>query len=631
MKVETQDPAVDVYFRAIGTIDNGESYNKAVTSSVPVNISTTKIEGISLFKNIGEVTISGNLSGTINGSELTTTDNEWRINIHNYDWSENYKTYVNADGSWSVNVPESETALTYGVNLENRILCCSNDSFVDKISLSVVDVDGIDINIDLVQLSGTLDLIIDDVTQDLSNWDNKSLYFYTDTSCKYEYQIGHSSFGNSNTWSVLLPVQSPATDIYVTFNGIDESSGYPGEEYSNLEAGVISSVGSTMITDQALVVNEDIVTVSGSLSGTINGSELTTADNEWRITIHDDDWSENYGTYVNADGSWSVNVPKPETAKTYQLRPGSDLGHDVDYQSISISDSDISGIYINLDLVQITGTFDFVIDNEVQDLSTQDWSALTFRNTSYNGTQIGYVDISDGSNTWSVLLPVQSPAADIYVTFSTNDSSGNDYYDLEAGVISSVGSTMITDQALVAEESFITVSGNLSGTINGSELTTADNEWRITIHDDDWSENYGTYVNADGSWSVNVPKPETAKTYQLRPGSDLGHDVDYQSISISDSDISGIYINLDLVQITGTFDFVIDNEVQDLSTQDWSALTFRNTSYNGTQIGYVDISDGSNTWSVLLPVQRLLGNLCHLVQYIYLGFQINLCFRQLAL
>ena len=100
--------------------------------------------------------------------------------------------------------------------------------------------------------------------------------------------------------------------------------------------------------------------------------------------------------------------------------------------------------------MQITGTFDFVIDNEVQDLSTQDWSALTFRNTSYNGTQIGYVDISDGSNTWSVLLPVQQPpAADIYVTFSTNDSSGNDYYDLEAGVISSVGSTMITDQALL--------------------------------------------------------------------------------------------------------------------------------------------------------------------------------------
>ena len=51
-------------------------------------------------------------------------------------------------------------------------------------------------------------------------------------------RIGHSSFGNSNTWSVLLPVQSPATDIYVTFNGIYESCGYPVEVYSHLEAGI---------------------------------------------------------------------------------------------------------------------------------------------------------------------------------------------------------------------------------------------------------------------------------------------------------------------------------------------------------------------------------------------------------
>ena len=117
---------------------------------------------------------------------------------------------------------------------------------------------------------GTFDFYINGEEQIFSENNIDYLYFYTSTTFQEWDQLSGAMIisGTSNTWTTLFPVQSPEVDIYAFYN---QRNGNHSLTYINMEAGTISSVGSTEITDQALVIDKGRITISGSMPLKVNG------------------------------------------------------------------------------------------------------------------------------------------------------------------------------------------------------------------------------------------------------------------------------------------------------------------------------------------------------------------------
>ena len=672
MDVEALTPAADIYFRANGTDDSSDYYDRPVISASPVTFGSTDITGIALSENIGQITISGTLAYTADGVSGADLE-DWTItpyfdNGNYYDVMYDYSVNTDASGNWSFTIGESDfnpsellgfyirkwnagaefydgsaisleySDITLNLDLELITLSGSLSHTINSIAISdfseydiavysednnfyskygnctaalsgnwsmlvpassanrdmyfeIYSIDNFEkefhtslgtisdsavtgTSVDLgssVSVSGTVEVILNEATQDLTTWSYSNLEFYTSPEYSQESQVSNfyiqATTGTAESWSVVLPAQDPTGDIYVLFNGTDGSMEY----YNNLDAGSFS-LGTSPLTDQALTVEQGMVTVSGTLSGTMNGSALSITEEDWTVQLYPNGGGDSFYAFVETDGSWAVTMPESETPVDYDylVSCSSEGYYSSDPEgSISVSTSDITGLSIELNLVQISGTIDVSIEGVSQDLSTWNNCSLMLSDSStpYGGSSNYYTTVTPGSPaTWLATIEVQDPATDLYAFFNGEDGSSNNYNMLEAGMISSVGSSEITGQALTVDSSSITISGTLQLNVNGSATAVSDGDWNIIFFEDlDLENNVGSCsVAADSSWSIGVEAYSSdTELYYVIQGNSYGYvsiPTGTDSITVNDNNLTAQTISLDIVEISGTLTAGTDAE-----------------------------------------------------------------------
>lgn len=654
MLVETQNPATEIYFRAMGLDDNADMYTRPVISSSAVVLEDSDITGIALSENIGQITVSGTLSYTADGVAGTELEN-WNIApyIDDYGWfntMNHYQCQTDASGNWSFTIEESElegsSALGFHIsnvdlgvefydgsaipaefsdisqelslelitlsgdishtidgtvqtdysqywlraqaeedNRDTTLGSCLSDAAGNWSMLVPASADNRDLyfsasngdigydhdfessagtisssaltglSLDMglsVTVSGTLDVIFNEVAQDLTTWNSIGLRFYTSSDYDYSSEIGESNFealtGGTENWSVILPAQSPETVIYAAFIGWDEND----EEIRDMDAGTIT-LGSTPLTNQVLTVEQGMVTVSGTLSGTLNGAPMDPSDIELFISFYEDIYGNEHvgNASVAATGDWSLTIPKYETeTDIYYIIVSQTLEYMSAFDAakyIPVQDIDINNQAISLDIVEISGTL--TAGTDVSGFgAVEEWSfyGSEDESTLFYAIMGGGVPVADG--TWSAYTEApETGTKDYHLGFhgtSETDPLGTLYQS-----VVTVGQSAVADVDIEFSELSTwgcNISGNLSVGLSGVDFNDGYELYLLnsTILEESSIAGFSG-VAPDGSYSAQIYQDSSAYDVWYILMSESGAWLSDNPVSLGSGDTTGVNISID--------------------------------------------------------------------------------------
>ena len=501
-------PAADVSNWPAGTVDitvsgtNSAGTTSTITHPVTVDLAAVAItintlsgdDVINAVEKGETLVVSGSTSGVEAGQTVTVTFG-----------GKNYTTTVEANGSWTVNVPPADlAALPDGAGNVQASVSNINGNSAQADRAYSVDATAPLVTINTIASDDILNVSEAGAGITISGTTTAQAgQTLTVTLNNNTYQTTVQADG---TWSVNVP----ATDL----------SGLTASSYT-VTATVSDKAGNPASADHALAVDvtapdltintvagDDIINaiehgqalvVSGTSTGAAAGDVVT-------ITLN----GKNYTTTLDASGNWSVGIP---AADVTALATGS--------QTITASLSDRAGNSdstthdVTVDLSGPTLTIntvsgDDIINNaeKTQDLIISGVSSGLAAGTTVtvmlNG--LAYSATTDGSGNWSVTVPASAVGAlgeAIYsISASATDSAGNsgstthtvNVDSLLPGVIIN---TVAGDDIINAAE--IAVNQTLSGLVTGTAV--AGNTVIVTIG----GNQYTATVQPDLSWSVSVP------------------------------------------------------------------------------------------------------------------------------
>ncbi|EKK7305146.1 Ig-like domain-containing protein [Escherichia coli] len=501
-------PAADISNWPAGTVDitvsgtNSAGTTSTITHPVTVDLTAVAItintlsgdDVINAVEKGETLVVSGSTSGVEAGQTVTVTFG-----------GKNYTTTVEANGSWTVNVPPADlAALPDGAgnvqasvsningNSAQADRAYSVDATAPLVTINTIASDDI-LNVSEagagITISGTTTA---QVGQTLTVTLNNNTY--------------QTTVQADGTWSVNVP----ATDL----------SGLTASSYT-VTATVSDKAGNPASADHALAVDvtapdltintvagDDIINaiehgqalvVSGISTGAAAGDVVT-------VTLN----GKNYTTTLDASGNWTVGIP---AADVTALATGS--------QTITASLSDRAGNSdstthnVTVDLSGPTLTISTVSDDDIinstektQDLTISGGSSGLATGTTVtvmlNG--LAYSSTTDSSGNWSVTVPASAVGAlgeAVYqISASATDSAGNNgstthTVNVESLLPGVIINTVAGDDIINAAE--IAVAQTISGQVTGTAV--AGNTVIVTIG----GNQYNATVQPDLSWSVSVP------------------------------------------------------------------------------------------------------------------------------
>ena len=501
-------PAADVGNWPAGTVNitvsgtNTAETTTTITHPVTVDLAAVAIsintvsgdDVINAVEKSETLVVSGSTSGVEAGQTVTVTFG-----------GKNYTTTVEANGSWTVNVPPADlAALPDGVgNVQARVSNINGNSAQADRAYSV------DATAPLI----TINTIASDDTLNVSEAGAGITISGTTTA-----QAGQTLtvMLNNNTYQTTVQadgtwsVNVPAADL----------SGLTASSYT-VTATVSDKAGNSASADHALAVDvtapdltintvagDDIINaiehgqalvVSGTSTGAAAGDVVT-------VTLN----GKNYTTTLDASGNWTVGIP---AADVTALATGS--------QTITASLSDRAGNSdstthnVTVDLSGPTLTINTVSDDDIinstektQDLTISGGSSGLATGTTVtvmlNG--LAYSATTDSYGNWSVTVPASAVGAlgeAVYqISASATDSAGNNgstthTVNVESLLPGVIINTVAGDDIINAAE--IAVAQTISGQVTGTAV--AGNTVIVTIG----GNQYNATVQPDLSWSVSVP------------------------------------------------------------------------------------------------------------------------------
>lgn len=501
-------PAADVSNWPAGTVDitvsgtNSAGTTSTITHPVTVDLAAVAItintlsgdDVINAVEKGETLVVSGSSSGVEAGQTVTVTFG-----------GKNYTTTVEANGSWTVNVPPADlAALPDGAGNVQASVSNINGNSAQADRAYSVDATAPLITINTIASDDTLNVSEAGAGITISGTTTAQAgQTLTVTLNNNTYQTTVLADG---TWSVNVP----ATDL----------SGLTASSYT-VTATVSDKAGNPASADHALAVDvtapdltintvagDDIINaiehgqalvVSGTSTGAAAGDVVTVSLN-----------GKNYTTTLDASGNWSVGIP---AADVTALATGS--------QTITASLSDRAGNSdstthnVTVDLSGPTLTIntvsgDDIINNaeKTQDLTISGGSSGLATGTTVtvmlNG--LAYSATTDSSGNWSVTVPASAVGAlgeAVYsISASATDSAGNSgstthTVNVESLLPGVIINTVAGDDIINAAE--IAVAQTISGQVTGTAA--AGNTVTVTIG----GSQYTATVQPDLSWSVSVP------------------------------------------------------------------------------------------------------------------------------
>ncbi|HAV9316101.1 TPA: Ig-like domain-containing protein [Escherichia coli] len=501
-------PAADVSNWPAGTVDitvsgtNSAGTTSTITHPVTVDLAAVAItintlsgdDVINAVEKGETLVVSGSTSGVEAGQTVTVTFG-----------GKNYTTTVEANGSWTVNVPPADlAALPDGAGNVQASVSNINGNSAQADRAYSVDATAPLVTINTIASDDILNVSEAGAGITISGTTTAQAgQTLTVTLNNNTYQTTVQADG---TWSVNVP----ATDL----------SGLTASSYT-VTATVSDKAGNPASADHALAVDvtapdltintvagDDIINaiehgqalvVSGTSTGAAAGDVVT-------VNLN----GKNYTTTLDASGNWSVGIP---AADVTALATGS--------QTITASLSDRAGNSdstthdVTVDLSGPTLTIntvsgDDIINNaeKTQDLIISGVSSGLAAGTTVtvmlNG--LAYSATTDGSGNWSVTVPASAVGAlgeAVYsISASATDSAGNSgstthTVNVESLLPGVIINTVAGDDIINAAE--IAVNQTLSGQVTGTAA--AGDSVTVTLG----GNQYIATVQPDLSWSVTVP------------------------------------------------------------------------------------------------------------------------------
>ncbi|WP_433960142.1 Ig-like domain-containing protein, partial [Escherichia coli] len=501
-------PAVDVSNWPAGTVNITVSgTNSAGTTSTITHPVTVDLAGVAITINTlsgddvinavekGEtLVVSGSTSGVESGQTVTVTFG-----------GKNYTTTVEANGSWTVNVPPADlAALPDGAGNVQASVSNINGNNAQADRAYSVDATAPLVTINIIASDDILNVSEAGAGITISGTTTAQAgQTLTVTLNNNTYQTTVQADG---TWSVDVPaadLSGLTASSYTVTATVSDKAGNPASADHALAVDITAPdlTINTVAGDDIInaIEHGQALVVSGTSTGAAAGDVVT-------VTLN----GKNYTTTLDASGNWSVGIP---AADVTALATGS--------QTITASLSDRAGNSdstthdVTVDLSGPTLTIntvsgDDIINNaeKTQDLTISGGSSGLATGTTVtvmlNG--LAYSATTDSSGNWSVTVPASAVGAlgeAVYqISASATDSAGNSgstthTVNVESLLPGVIINTVAGDDIINAAE--IVVAQTISGQVTGTAV--AGNTVIVTIG----GNQYNATVQSDLSWSVSVP------------------------------------------------------------------------------------------------------------------------------
>ncbi|HFM3502302.1 TPA: Ig-like domain-containing protein [Escherichia coli] len=500
-------PAADVSNWPAGTVDitvsgtNSAGTTSTITHPVTVDLAAVAItintlsgdDVINAVEKGETLVVSGSTSGVEAGQTVTVTFG-----------GKNYTTTVEANGSWTVNVPPADlAALPDGAgnvqasvsningNSAQADRAYSVDATAPLVTINTIASDDI-LNVSEagagITISGTTTA---QVGQTLTVTLNNNTY--------------QTTVQADGTWSVNVPaadLSGLTASSYTVTATVSDKAGNPASADHALAVDVTAPdlTINTVAGDDIInaIEHGQALVVSGTSTGAAAGDVVT-------VNLN----GKNYTTTLDASGNWSVGIPAADvtalsTGSQTITASLSDRAGNSDSTTHDVT-VDLSGPTLSINTV----SGDDIINNseKTQDLTISGGSSGLATGTTVtvmlNG--LAYSATTDGTGNWSVTVPASAVGAlgeAVYqISASATDSAGNSgstthTVNVESLLPGVIINTVAGDDVvnIIEHGQALVVTGSSTGLAVGAALTVVIN-----------GVTYGATVLADGTWSVGVP------------------------------------------------------------------------------------------------------------------------------
>ncbi len=476
------------------------THGLAVDLTVPVlTINTVSGDDIINAAEHGQaLVISGSSTGGEAGDVITVTLN-----------SKTYTTTLDASGNWSVGVPLSDvTALGSGPQTITATITDAAGNSDDASRTVTVNLTAPTIGINTIASDDVINATEKGADLQITGTSNQPAgTTITVTLNGQNYTATTDASGN---WSTTVPasaVSALGEANYTVTANVTDSAGNSNSASHNvlvnsaLPAVTINAVAADDIINAAEAGNAQ--TISGQVTGAAAGDTVT-------VTLG----GNTYTATVQANLSWSVSVPAADIQAlgngdlTVNASVTNVVGNSGSGSRDITIDANLPGLRV--DTVAGDDVINSIEHNQALVItgSSTGLTAGTALTVEINNVTYGATVLADG--TWSLGVPAADvsnwPAGTVDITVSGTNSAGTTStithpVTVDLAAVAITINTLSGDDVINAVEKgeTLVVSGSTSGMEVGQTVT-------VTFG----GKNYTTTVEANGSWTVNVPPADLA-------------------------------------------------------------------------------------------------------------------------
>ncbi|WP_341423486.1 BapA-related adhesin SiiEA [Escherichia fergusonii] len=491
----------DLTVSASVTNQNGNTGSGTRDITIDANLPGLRVDTVAgddvvnIIEHGQALVVTGSSSGLAEGTPLTVT-------INNVE----YTTAVQADGGWSVGVTAAQVSAWPAGTVS--IAVSGESSAGNPISITHP------VTVDLTPAAITINTI---ATDDVINAAEKGadLTLSGTTTNVEPSQTVTVTFGGKNyTASVASDGSWSATVPAADLAALAEGSASAQASVSNINGNSASAVHNYSVDSSAptiiinTVASDNIVNASEADTGvTVSGSTTAEAGQIVTVTLNSPT-VQTYQATVQADGSWSINIPAADLAA---LTDGS--------HTLTATVNDKAGNpastthNLAVDLTVPVLTINTIAGDDIIN-AAEHGQALVISGSSTGGEAGDVVTVTLNSKTYTTTLDASGnwnvgvPAADVSalgsgpqtVTATVTDVAGNSDNETHTVTVNLTAPTIginpiASDDVINATEKGADL--QISGTSNQPAGTTI----TVTLN----GQNYSATTDAAGNWSTTVP------------------------------------------------------------------------------------------------------------------------------
>ncbi|MDA8478312.1 Ig-like domain-containing protein [Citrobacter sp. Awk 4] len=419
-----------------------------------------------------------------------------------------YTTQVDENGNWSIGVPASvvktlpEGENTFFVTITDSVGNSSNDSKVINVITALPT-----ITMDTVALDNIINAQEAGTALTLSGTSNAA------DGAQVVVNFGTKSYiatVNSGVWSLTVS----SADLQLLSNGNYAITASVTDQYHNGQSTTHNVTVDTrvpVITFNSFAV-DDIVDAAEAATAQVLSGHVTNAQPGEKVIIHFG--SHTYETVVKSDLSWSINISAADVQSlgdgktTITAEITTDSGNHAQTRHDITVDANLPTLIVN----EVSG--DDIINVIEHDApvvitgSSKNVESGAIVTITVNGIEHEAVVKTDG--TWQVGFTKEEvsawPAGELDVKASVNNGMGNATITVNPVQVNLNGPAISID-AIATDNIINAVEKSVSLIITGKTLGV---EANCTVMLKLGGKNYTAKVNADGTWSIQIPSADMA-------------------------------------------------------------------------------------------------------------------------